>query len=174
MRAAIVTTLLILCSQAAAAPPREHLAPPGWEGSYHDIHYSPVVKIGDRVIISGIPASQGATEEDKIRWAFQQMKLHLEAAGASLADVVELNSYHVATDHAAFRRHTDIVLRVHHEFFTDHYPAWTATGTTALFSQDAPMEIRAEALIGSGKNARVDIPKPAPPPAQEPAPAPQG
>lgn len=162
--------LLILSHPAVAAPPREHLAPAGWEGSYHDIHYTPVVKIGDRVIVSGIPASEGATEEDKIRWAFQQLKLHLESAGASLADVVELNSYHVAADHAEFRRRTDIVLRVHHEFFPDHYPAWTATGTTALFSKGAPMEIRAEAIIGSGKRARADIPKPAP----VPKPAPQG
>lgn len=34
---------------------REHLVPQGWESSYHDIHYSPVVRIGDRVIVSGIP-----------------------------------------------------------------------------------------------------------------------
>lgn len=167
---AAATALLILSHAAIAAPPREHLAPVGWEGSYHDIHYSPVVKIGDRVIVSGIPASEGATEEDKIRWAFQQLELHLESAGASLADVVELNSYHVAADHAAFRRHTDIVLRVHQEFFTDRYPAWTATGTTALFSKNAPMEIRAEAIIGSGKRAKANIPKPAP----APIPAPQG
>lgn len=169
MRTASLTlaAALLILAHPVHASPREHLAPAGWEGSYHDIHYSPVVKIGDRVIVSGIPASEGATEEDKIRWAFQQLKLHLEKAGASLADVVELNSYHVAADHTEFRRRTDIVLRVHHEFFPDHYPAWTATGTTALFSKDAPMEIRAEAIIGSGKRAKANIPKPAP--AQDPA-----
>ena len=153
-----------LLMQAASAATREHIAPPGWEGSYHDIHYTPVVKIGDRVIVSGIPAGQGATEEEQIRWAFQQLKTHLESAGASLADVVELNSYHLATEHAEFRRHMDIVLRVHREFFTDHYPAWTATGTSALFSKGASMEIRAEAIIGSGRSAKADIPKPAPAP----------
>ena len=164
----IAAAALLILPHPAAASPREHLAPAGWEGSYHDIHYTPVVKIGDRVIVSGIPASEGATEEDKVRWAFQQLKAHLETAGASLADVVELNSYHVATDHADFRRHTDIVLRVHHEFFTDHYPAWTATGTTALFSKDAPMEIRAEAIIGSGNRAKANIQKPAPAPETAP------
>lgn len=139
---------------------REHLAPQGWESSYHDIHYSPVVRIGDRVIVSGIPAIEGDTEEARIRWAFAQLKRHLETTGASMEDVVELQSFHVARDHAEFRRRIAIVLKVHAEFFHDRYPAWTAVGTTALYSEGAPMEIRAEAIIGSGRGARVAIPGP--------------
>lgn len=157
--------LFVLCLAAsglafAKEPVREHLAPPGWEGSYHHIHYTPVVKAGNRVIVSGIPASEGATEEEKIRWAFQQLKAHLETAGASLEDVVELQSFHVSRDHEEFRKRIAVVLKVHAEFFRDRYPAWTAVGTTALFSKEAPMEIRAEAIIGSGRSARVSIPKP--------------
>lgn len=146
----------------AQTPTREHFAPKGWEGSYHDIHYTPVLRVGDRVIVSGIPASEGDTDEEKIRWAFQQLQAHLESAGATLADVVELQSFHVAQDHEEFRRRVEPVLKVHREFFKDHYPAWTAVGTTALFSKGAPMEIRAEAVIGSGARPRVDIPKPPP------------
>jgi len=142
---------------AQAAPMREHFAPAGWEGSYHELHYTPVVRIGDRVIVSGIPAAEGDTDEAKIRWAFQQLQAHLEKAGATMADVVELQSFHVARDHDDFRRRVEPVLKVHREFFKDHYPAWTAVGTTALFSKDAPMEIRAEAIIGSGAKARADI-----------------
>ncbi len=141
--------------------PREHLAPAGWEGSYHDLHYTPVVKLGDRVIVSGIPASQGKDDEEKIRWMFGQLKAHLEQAGATLDDVVELNSFHVAADHTEFRRRIDTMLKVHHETFKPPYPAWTAVGTSALFSKDAPVELRAEAIIGSGKRAKADIPKPA-------------
>src|SRR5688572_8058267 len=69
-----------LCSGvalAADAPTREHLAPAGWEDSYHGLHYTPVLKVGNRVIVSGIPALQGETDEDKIRWMFAQLKLHL-------------------------------------------------------------------------------------------------
>ena len=161
----LTLSLLFLLSAAGAVhaqqtPTREHLAPKGWEGSYHEIHYTPVLKIGDRVIVSGIPADRGESEEEKIRWAFEQLKLHLETAGATLDDVVELNSFHVARDHAEFRARIEPVLKVHREFFKDHYPAWTAVGTTALFSDGAPMEIRAEAIIGSGKAAKVAIPKP--------------
>jgi enamine deaminase RidA (YjgF/YER057c/UK114 family) len=171
MRALRYALVPLLCGVAAgdlpaadAAPTREHLAPPGWEGSYHEVHYTPVMKIGERVIVSGIPASQGDTEEAKIRWAFQQLQAHLEKAGATLADVVELNSFHVAKDHAEFRARVEPVLKVHKEFFPDRYPAWTAVGTTALFSEGAPMELRAEAVIGSGRAARVDIATPAPAP----------
>lgn len=134
-----------------AAPTREHLAPSGWEESYTDLHYTPVLKIGNRVIVSGIPATNGDSDEAKIRWMFAQLKAHLEQAGATLEDVVEITSYHVATDNADFRRKIEPMLKVHREVFRDHYPAWTAVGTTALFSANAPVELRAEAIIGSGK-----------------------
>lgn len=155
--------LLLLCTGAAfaQAPTREHFAPAGWEDSYHDLHYTPVIKVGDRVIVSGIPSSRrGDTEEAKLRWAFEQLKAHLEKAGATLADVVELQSFHVAGDHAEFRRRMEPVLRVQREYFKDHYPAWTAVAVPALYSAGAAMELRAEAVIGSGKAPRADIPKP--------------
>ena len=109
---------------------------------------------------SGIPAIEGDTDEAKIRWLFQQLQAHLEKAGAGLEDVVELQSFHLAPDNAEFRVQMDIVLKVHAEFFKDRYPAWTAVGTTALFTQGAPMELRAEAVIGSGRTAKVSIPAP--------------
>ncbi len=156
--------LIGLAAPPAAAPSREHLAPSGWEDSYHGLHYTPVVKVGDRVIVSGIPAIRGDSDEAKVRWAFEQLKAHLESAGASLADVVELSSFHVARDHAEFRAGMEPVFKVHREFFKNHYPAWTAVGTTALFSEGAPMELRAEAIIGSGRAPRADIPVPKPSP----------
>ncbi|TWH99130.1 enamine deaminase RidA (YjgF/YER057c/UK114 family) [Luteimonas cucumeris] len=148
----------------AAAPTREHLAPEGWEDSYHSLHYTPVVKIGERVIVSGIPAGgPGKADEEKIRWMFEQLEAHLEKAGATLEDVVELTSFHVATDNADFRRRIEPMLKVHREVFRDHYPAWTAVGTTALYSAGAPVELRAEAIIGSGRAAKAAIPLPKPP-----------
>lgn len=152
---------------AQAVPSREHFAPAGWEGSYHGLHYSPVVRIGDRVIVSGIPASVGDSDEDKLRWMFAQLDAHLRAAGATLADVVELNSFHVAKDHAEFRARMEPVLKVHREVFRDHYPAWTAVATPALYSGDAPAELRAEAIVGSGKSTKAEIPMPAPAPAED-------
>jgi enamine deaminase RidA (YjgF/YER057c/UK114 family) len=166
LRPAVASLALLGSLGVLAAPPaasRQHLAPAGWEGSYHRLHYTPVLKVGERVIVSGIPALEGETEEAKIRWAFQQLQLHLQAAGATLADVVELSSFHVARDHAEFERRFATVAKVHAEFFPRHYPAWTAVGTSALYSQGAPMELRAEAIIGSGSAPRVDRAPPATP-----------
>lgn len=149
------------CSGSALAEPpaptREHFAPAGWEGSYHELHYSPVVRVGERVIVSGIPALQGADDEARARWLFQQLQAHLRSAGASLEDVVELHSFHVARDHEEFRRRLAPVLKVHREFFKDHYPAWTAVATPALYSAQASFELRAEAIVGSGRRARAEI-----------------
>lgn len=160
----LLATLAMPAFASDDAVSREHLAPAGWEGSYHGLHYSPVVKIGERVIVSGIPAIEGENDEAKVRWMFAQLQQHLEKAGATLADVVELTSFHVARDHTEFRERMEPVLRVHREFFKDHYPAWTAVGTTALFSADAPMELRAVAIIGSGRAPKAEIPKPTPRP----------
>ena len=148
---------------AADSPTREHLAPAGWEGSYHEHHYTPVVKVGEMVIVSGIPAMRGDTYEAKVRWMFEQLKAHLQSAGATLADVVELTSFHAGPkDTAAFRAEFEKFAKIHREYFPDHYPAWTAVGTTALLADGAPVEMRVVAIIGSGKAPKADIPKPTP------------
>jgi len=169
LRTCLLTALIAAPTAFAAdapAPTREHFAPPGMEASYHQWHYSPVLKVGDMVIVSGIPAAGPGTYEDKVRRMFRALEAHLAQAGASLADVVELTSYHAgATDNAAFNAEFARFAPIHHEFFSRHYPAWSAVGTTALLMPDAPVELRAVAIIGSGKAPRAEIPMPAPPPA---------
>jgi enamine deaminase RidA (YjgF/YER057c/UK114 family) len=150
---------------AEPVPTREHLAPPGWEASYHQWHYTPVVKVGQQVIVSGIPAAVGDSYEARVRWMFGELKAHLASAGATLADVVELTSYHATpTDTASFRAEFARFAPIHHEFFPDHYPAWSAVGTSALLADGAPVELRAVAIIGSGRAPRARI---APPPAAD-------
>lgn len=171
MRPTAFALALLLAAPAAfaadpPAPTREHFAPPGMEGAYHRWHYSPVVKVGDMVIVSGIPAGGPGTYEEKVRRMFRALEAHLAQAGATLADVVELTSFHAgATDNAAFNEEFARFAPIHHEFFPAHYPAWSAVGTTALLMPDAPVELRAVAIIGSGKVPRADIPPPAPRPA---------
>ena len=168
----IHSLLLCLCATTASAetapPSREHFAPPGMQRAYHDWHYSPVVKVGDMVIVSGIPAYRGETYEDKVRAMFESLKAHLATAGASMADVVELTSFHTGpTDPASFGTEFARFAPIHHEYFPDHYPAWSAVGTTALLAPGAVVELRAVAVIGSGKQPRAAIAAPEPPP--EPA-----
>jgi enamine deaminase RidA (YjgF/YER057c/UK114 family) len=169
MRSVLVPLALAFAPAAFAAdadaPTREHLAPPGWEDSYHDWHYTPVLVTGDTVVVSGIPAAVGDTYEAKVRWMFEQLEAHLATAGASLADVVELTSFHVQPKSTEeFRAEFAVFAKVHHEYFPDHYPAWTAVGTTALLSKDAPVELRAVAIRGSGARPKAAIPRPTPAP----------
>ena len=166
MRVAVLSVLLLCAAVSSAAATeaatREHFAPPGMEASYHQWHYSPVVKVGDMVIVSGIPAARGDSYEAKVRAMFEALQAHLALAGASLADVVELTSFHPgATDSVTFGAEFARFAPIHHEFFPDHYPAWSAVGTTALLQPCAVVELRAVAMIGSGRRPEAAIPPPA-------------
>jgi enamine deaminase RidA (YjgF/YER057c/UK114 family) len=130
--------------------------PKGWEGAY-DFGYAPVLRVGDTVIVSGIPASgPGTTYEEKVRWMYERAGELLEEAGATFADVVELTTFHAQpADSAAFRAEFERYMPIHREFFGEHRPAWTAVGTTALLSPTAPVEMRVVAVVGSGASRRV-------------------
>lgn len=157
-------TLALWCGTAAAAdtPSREHLSGKGGERAYHEWHYSPVVKVGDLVIVSGIPSGPGETYEAQIRAMFERLKKELASAGATLADVVEINTFHAnARDTDSFRAEFAKFAPIHHEYFPANYPAWTAVGTSALLARGAAVEMRVVAMIGSGKSPKVSIPAPA-------------
>ena len=165
MRAVLTALLLAAALPATAADPpsREHFAPRGMEASYHAWHYSPVVKVGDTVTVSGIPAGRGDTYEAKVRNMFEALKAHLATAGATLADVVEITTFHAGpTDAQAFGAEFEKFAPIHHEYFPDHYPAWSAVAVSALLQPGAPVEMRAVAVIGSGRAPRADIPPPTP------------
>lgn len=157
----LLLSLAALPAFAQEAPTREHFASPGHEAAYHDWHYTPVVKVGDMVIVSGIPAAGPGTYEDKVRRMFVALGKQLEQAGASYADVVELTTFHAGpTDPTSFQAEFARFAPIHHEFFPAHYPAWSAVGTSALLSPGAVVEMRAVAMIGSGRAPKADIPKP--------------
>ena len=65
----------------------------------------------------------------QLRQAFRNMEATLHEAGASCADVVALNSYHVG-----LRVQADALLEIAAEFLAEPYPAWTAVGVTELIA----------------------------------------
>jgi enamine deaminase RidA (YjgF/YER057c/UK114 family) len=155
LTAVLVTSPLLAPTATAGSPERTIHVPPGWEGAY-EFGYAPVVRVGDRVIVSGIPAGGDGSYEDKIRRMYQHAADLLEAAGAGFDDVVEITTFHALPDgSAAFREEFQRYMPVHREFFGDHRPAWTAVGTTALLSPSAVVEMRLVAVVGSGENSRV-------------------
>ncbi|HVS16464.1 MAG TPA: Rid family hydrolase [Thermoanaerobaculia bacterium] len=129
--------------------------PRGWEGAY-DFGYAPLVRVGNWVIVSGIPAGGEGTYEDKVRRMYQRAKELLAEAGATIDDVVELTTFHVEpADSAAFGQEFARYMPIHRELFGEHRPAWTAIGGSVLLAPTAVVEMRVLAVIGSGTASEV-------------------
>ncbi len=166
---ALLAVVLTAAPSFAGEVDREILVPAGWEGAYQ-FGYAPLVKVGDMVIVSGVPNGGPGTYEERTRRMYERARELLAAAGATFDDVVELTTFHLApADSPAFRAEFDKYMPIHREFFGDHRPAWTAVGTSALLSLTADVEMRLVAVRGSGARSRVVFENPPPPaPAEEP------
>mgnify|MGYP001828555264 CR=1 FL=1 len=134
------------------------VVPPAWQGAY-DFGYAPAIRVGDWVILSGIPAAGEGTSEDKIRRMYTRAEELLKASGATIEDVVELTTFHLEPDGTAeFRAEFDLYMPIHRAFFGEHRPAWSAVGTSALLAHGAVVEMRVVAVAGSGQ-ARQVVPR---------------
>ena len=124
--------------------------PPGTEEIYKRMKFSQAVRVGDTVWVSGQvgmdeKGSVGEGIDAQARLAFKNLEHVLAEAGASLADVVDLMTFH--TSMADIRGFS----KVKAEFIPENYPAWTAVGVTELVMPQLLVEIKAIAVIGSGK-----------------------
>jgi len=157
---ALIATLL--GSGCASAPPTKTIViPAGADAAYDTWHYAPAVRVGDTVYVSGIPAGPGADYDTRIRNMFKRLERTLEAAGASMEDVVEITSFHQQPkDTASFDAEFERFFAIHEEYFPSGYPASTIVGTTALLAEGAPVELRAVAVVGAGKHLVVQRAKP--------------
>ena len=77
------------------------------------------------------------------RQCYLNVKLALEAAGATMKDVVKINTY---STHPDFRA---ILIDLRKEFFQPPYPASTGVVVTALFDPHAMFEVEAIAYVES-------------------------
>jgi len=116
---------------------------------YDNYHFSQATRVGDMIWVSGqvgIDASmrpgKGLTKQARL--AFGGLKTVLEAAGASLGDVVELITFHID-----LRGGSAEFGKVKDEFFPSNYPSWSAVGVTQLAMPELLVEIRAVAVVGS-------------------------
>lgn len=129
---------------------RRQIIPPSMQAMYDAYHFAPATRVGDTIWVSGqvgIDAQMqpGDGMAAQARLAFENLKTVLETAGATLADVVELVTFHtdLRGDMAAFSSVKDA-------YFPDRYPSWTAVGTPQLASPSFLIEVRAVAVAGSG------------------------
>ncbi|VWB40912.1 putative endoribonuclease [Burkholderia lata] len=129
---------------------RQPIIPPGFKAWYDTYHFAPATRVGDTIWVSGqvgIGADMrpGDGVQAQARIAFESLKAILVEAGASLADVVELTTFH--TD---LRAEVEAFGAVKDEYFPDRFPSWTAVGVTQLALPELCVEVRAVAVAGSG------------------------
>jgi enamine deaminase RidA (YjgF/YER057c/UK114 family) len=123
------------------------IIPPGQEAVYASWHFAPAVRTGNTIYVSGVigMGPDGTVPEDpaeEFTNAFAQLATTLEAAGATLDDVVELTTFHVDMPATlrAFGAAKDAAIG-------EPYPAWTAIGCTALAVPGGRAEVKATAVV---------------------------
>jgi reactive intermediate/imine deaminase len=111
----------------------ELINPPGTEAIYESFKFSQAVVAGGRVDVAGQvglgPDMKVPGEIDaQARYAFENLKTVLEAAGSSLAEVTQLTVY--LTDISDSPAVNDVFA----EFFPERYPARTVVQVVAQAS----------------------------------------
>ena len=103
---------------------------------------------GVTTIYTSGQVSEGNTLEDQLRGTFAALKKQLNDAGASLGDIVKINTYIVDYNQA----HLDTFRNVRDEFFpAENRPASTLVGVTALALPKYLVEIEATAVVATGE-----------------------
>lgn len=121
---------------------RDAIFPAGRHALYEKHRYSPAIRSGDLLFVSGQVGSRedGTPEpvfEDQVRLAFANLQAVLAAAGATLDDVVDVTSFH--TDPEA---QLETVLAVRDEVIgAPPYPNWTAIGVNWLAGFDFEIKV---------------------------------
>lgn len=112
---------------------RDVVVPPGRHALYERHRYSPAVRAGGLLFVSGQVGSRpdGTPEPDRdeqVRLAFRNLDAILAAAGCSFADVVDVTVFMVDPD-----QHFERAWAVAAEFWGPApYPTATAVGVTWL------------------------------------------
>ncbi len=110
------------------------------------------IRVGDTVYVSGQVAFGADGQivgvgdaEAQAEQCFKNLEAVLEAAGASLGDVVRLTNYFTSADY--FPAYRDVKQRL----FPKDPPASTSVVVAALLHPDFMMEVEAVAVVGAGE-----------------------
>lgn len=133
--------------EAPADPPREIIAPDASTSA--SANYSPAVRVGSQVYVSGMIAMQNGVvisagdAAAQTRFVIDQISEVLELAGASLRDIVRYRIY--LTDIADLAAVRSAMAPV----FGAIKPAGTLVAVSGLIHPDLKLEIDVDAVIGS-------------------------
>src|SRR5712671_2824888 len=123
------------------------IVPPSLQAASETYQFSPAVRIGDQILISGIVGvdAEGRLPPDfrsQAQNVFTTLEAILNEAGATLADVASLRSYHVGDLHSQLREFAEIKatrIRAPHS-------GWTGIGVTQIGVPGALLELSAVAV----------------------------
>jgi len=115
--------------------------------------YSHAIRAGDFVYISGIVI--GASRDDNLpiskerfreytEQAFEGIERYLSTADASLEGMVKINTFHVLDGNSTtldIAEQALVIAETKAKYAVEPHPAWTAVGTTGLFSPRGIVEI---------------------------------
>ncbi len=121
---------------------REVVYPANRQALYDKHAYSPAIKSGDLLFVSGQVGSRedGSPEPDfadQVQRAFDNLEAVLAAAGATFDDIVDVTSFHTDPE-----KQFETVLKVKDKVFpTKPYPTWTAIGVNWLAGFDFEIKV---------------------------------
>jgi enamine deaminase RidA (YjgF/YER057c/UK114 family) len=116
--------------------------PAGRQALYEKYRYSAATHSGDLLFVSGQVGARADGEpepdlEAQVRTAFTNLQATLAAAGCTLADIVDLTTYHTDPE-----RQFESVRKVKDEIFpAAPYPNWTAVGVNWLAGFDFEVKV---------------------------------
>ncbi len=122
--------------------------PKGTEAIYESMQFSQAIRVDNMIWVSGQVGmdkhfKMGNGIEEQAKMAFHNLKQVIEEAGGSLADIVELVTYHISMkDMPQFAK-------IKAEFIPSDYPAWTAVGVNELVLPGLLLEIKATVVINT-------------------------
>ncbi len=133
---------------------RRTIIPPGLEAVYETYRYAPGIMVGDTLYVSGQVGRDSNLKvvdgvEAQFLQAFENVRLVLDAAGATFADVVELETW-FADD----MKDLKLFLAVKDRYFSRPlYPTWTGFAVKGFSMPGILVEIKVTAVPGSGSGA---------------------
>ena len=121
---------------------RDAVFPPDRHALYDAHQYSPAIRSGDLLYVSGQVGSRadGSPEPDyakQVKLAFANLKAVLAAAGGSFDDVVDVISFHTDPE---TQFETFMAVRAQ-EIGAAPWPTWTAIGVNWLAGFDVELKV---------------------------------
>lgn len=126
-------------------------------------HYSHAIRAGDFVYISGIvigapPGDALPISKERFREltenTFELIERYLATADASLEGMVKINTFHVLdgkNTSLTIDEQALVIAETKERYAVEPHPAWTAVGTTGLFSPRGIVEIEMVVYSPSGR-----------------------